>query len=102
MIRRIENMKQMVGFLTICFALTAFSQIVQKPGDLHTLLDPIRQKHDLPALAGAIVTSHGLITAGAVGVRKYETDTPVTINDEFHLGSDTKAMTARFLPCWFR
>jgi CubicO group peptidase (beta-lactamase class C family) len=38
-----------------------------------------------------------LSAVGAVGVRKYGTDTPVTINDQFHLGSDTKAMTATML-----
>jgi CubicO group peptidase (beta-lactamase class C family) len=35
-----------------------------------------------------------IIAAGAVGVRVYGTDLGVTINDRFHLGSDTKAMTA--------
>jgi CubicO group peptidase (beta-lactamase class C family) len=65
--------------------------------NLDSLLEPIRRKFDLPALAGAIVTSKGLVAAGAVGVRKYGTDTPVTINDQFHLGSDTKAMTATML-----
>ncbi|HEY6339563.1 MAG TPA: serine hydrolase domain-containing protein [Candidatus Sulfotelmatobacter sp.] len=67
------------------------------PESLNSLLDPIRQKYDLPALAGAIVTSKGLVASGAVGVRKYGTDTPITIDDQFHLGSDTKAMTATML-----
>jgi CubicO group peptidase (beta-lactamase class C family) len=65
--------------------------------DLTSLLTPILQKHSLPALAGAIVTSKGLLAVGAVGVRKSGTDTPVTINDHFHLGSNTKAMTATLL-----
>jgi CubicO group peptidase (beta-lactamase class C family) len=67
------------------------------PENLNSLLDPVRQQYDLPALAGAIVTSKGLVAAGAVGVRKYGTDTPVAIDDQFHLGSDTKAMTATML-----
>jgi CubicO group peptidase (beta-lactamase class C family) len=67
------------------------------PENLDSILAPIRQKYDLPALAGAVVTSHGLIAVGAVGVRKYGSDTPVTVNDQFHLGSDTKAMTATLL-----
>ena len=67
------------------------------PENLNSLLEPILKKYDLPALAGAIVTSNGLSAVGAVGVRKYGTDTPVTINDQFHLGSDTKAMTATML-----
>jgi CubicO group peptidase (beta-lactamase class C family) len=32
-----------------------------------------------------------------VGVRKYGADSPVTVDDQFHLGSDTKAMTATLL-----
>jgi len=67
------------------------------PENLSALLEPILKKYDLPALAGAIVTSKGLTAVGAVGVRKYGTDTPVTVNDQFHLGSDTKAMTATLL-----
>ncbi|MFZ0821946.1 MAG: serine hydrolase domain-containing protein [Candidatus Acidiferrales bacterium] len=65
--------------------------------DLDPLIEPIVHKHDLPAMAAAIVTSDGIEAVGAFGVRKYGTDTPVTINDEFHLGSDTKAMTATIL-----
>jgi hypothetical protein len=67
------------------------------PENLNSLLEPLLKKYDLPALAAAIVTSKGLSAVGAVGVRKYGTDTPVTINDQFHLGSDTKAMTATML-----
>lgn len=73
------------------------SQNPPAPENLNSLLEPILKKYDLPALAGAIVTSKGLIAVGAVGVRKYGTNTPVTINDQFHLGSDTKAMTATVL-----
>jgi len=65
--------------------------------DLASLLGTIRQKHNLPALAGAIVTSRGLLAASAVGVRKYGTNILVTINDQFHLGSNAKAMTATLL-----
>ena len=35
-----------------------------------------------------------IIASGAVGVRALGRDVPVTIDDRFHLGSDTKAMTA--------
>jgi CubicO group peptidase (beta-lactamase class C family) len=34
------------------------------------------------------------IASGAVGTRVDGADIPVTIDDRFHLGSDTKAMTA--------
>ena len=35
-----------------------------------------------------------LIASGAVGTRRAGTNDPVTIDDRFHIGSDTKAMTA--------
>jgi CubicO group peptidase (beta-lactamase class C family) len=61
---------------------------------LADLLEPIRKKHDVPALAAAVVNYDGAIAVAAVGVRKRGDDTPVTADDKFHLGSDTKAMTA--------
>jgi CubicO group peptidase (beta-lactamase class C family) len=69
----------------------------ETPPGLRSTLESIRRKYELPALAGAIVTSQGLVAAEVVGVRKYGKDTPATINDQFHLGSDTKAMTATLL-----
>jgi len=69
-----------------------------KPGlsadDIRGLLEPIRAEYRLPAMAGAVITSKGLLAMGAVGVRKAGTDIHVTENDLWHLGSDTKAMTA--------
>lgn len=60
---------------------------------LDDVLEPLRAKHGLPALAGAVV-SKGQIAAAAVGARLLNTGKKVTVNDRFHLGSDTKAMTA--------
>lgn len=61
---------------------------------LKPLLESIRTKYGLPALAGGIVTTAGLERAAVTGVRKIGGDTPVTVDDLWHLGSDTKAMTA--------
>jgi CubicO group peptidase (beta-lactamase class C family) len=52
------------------------------------------KRYDLPALAAAVVRDGTVIAAGAVGTRRVGSSIPVTINDRFHLGSDTKAMTA--------
>jgi len=90
----------MTTLLAVVMAV-ALPAVPNAPDDLNSLLEPIRTKYDLPALAGAIVTSKGLAAVGAVGVRKYGTNTPVTINDQFHLGSDTKAMTATLLAMLF-
>jgi CubicO group peptidase (beta-lactamase class C family) len=64
---------------------------------LDELLEPIRKKHNLPALAGAVVTTKGAVAVGAVGVRKRGVEVPVTADDQFHIGSDTKAMTATMI-----
>jgi len=88
-----------LGVALCALAVTPISSLDSPtiPENLNSLLDPILKKYDLPGLAAAIVTSKGLSAVGAVGVRKYGTDTPVTIDDQFHLGSDTKAMTATML-----
>lgn len=64
------------------------------------LLEPLLRQHDLPALAAAVVTSRGLEASGAVGVRKRGTEVGVSTNDLWHLGSDTKAMTATLVGKW--
>ena len=64
---------------------------------LATLLDSLRYALDLPALAGAIITTDGVIDAQAVGCRRYAGAMNVTNNDRFHLGSNTKAVTAVLL-----
>ena len=61
---------------------------------LNATLEPYLSRYDLPALAAAVVRDGRVVAAGAVGTRRVGTQTPVTINDRFHLGSDTKAMTA--------
>src|SRR5215472_3788454 len=87
-----------ISLLVLCAVATGSSlQAAPSAEDLRSLLEPILGKHDLPALAGAIVTSKGLQAVGVVGVRKYGTTAAATINDQFHLGSDTKAMTATLL-----
>ena len=61
---------------------------------LDAFLESVRANYALPALAAAVVKDGEVIASGAVGVRALGTDVPVTIDDRFHLGSDTKAMTA--------
>lgn len=93
-------MRILIIFVVLAIGICAGfirAPVTASPQDLNSLLTPILQKHDLPALAGAIITSDGIVGQGAVGVRKYGTNTPVTTGDEFHLGSDTKAMTATII-----
>lgn len=62
--------------------------------ELRRLLDSTRTASGVPALAVAIVTTDGVPFVEAVGMRKLGDPTPVTRDDRFHIGSDTKAMTA--------
>src|SRR5947207_11583533 len=62
--------------------------------DVRDTLEGIRAKHDLPALATAVVLGGRTVAVAAVGVRKYGEQVPVTARDQFHIGSDTKSMTA--------
>ncbi len=56
-------------------------------------LQEIATRHHLPAIA--VYASHGgTVREAAWGVRKLGDPTPVALTDRWHLGSDTKAMTA--------
>jgi CubicO group peptidase (beta-lactamase class C family) len=61
---------------------------------LDNALHPYLDAYGLPALAAAVAVKGEIAAAGAVGVRRVGTSIPVTLNDRFHIGSDTKAMTA--------
>jgi len=61
---------------------------------LARLLEPIREQYDLPALGALIMINGKIVAADVVGTRKYGGRVRATVDDRFHLGSDTKAMTA--------
>jgi CubicO group peptidase (beta-lactamase class C family) len=63
---------------------------------LDDVLEPIRLKYGLPALAAAVAKDGRIIAIGAVGTRVLGAEIPVAVDDRFHIGSDTKAMTATF------
>jgi CubicO group peptidase (beta-lactamase class C family) len=58
------------------------------------MLDAVRARYDLPALAVVVLQDGKTVEREAVGLRKSGDPTPVTMDDRFHLGSNTKAMTA--------
>lgn len=62
--------------------------------EVTALLEPILRDRGVPALAAALIMTEGIVAFGAVGYRKRGEDVPVTLADQWHLGSDTKAMTA--------
>jgi CubicO group peptidase (beta-lactamase class C family) len=79
----------------ISFAIAAFAVT---PGagaeDVSGLLAPIRERHNVPALAAAAVRGNELIAIGATGVREQGALASATVDDKWHIGSCTKSMTA--------
>ena len=80
-------------------ALGVAPEFCPEVGDTNVtrLLRPIRQKYNVPAMSAVVVTSKGIEFSGAVGVRKRGTETPVMLDDLWHLGSDGKAMTSTLI-----
>ena len=78
-------------------ALVGTEAVADGTREVAEALEAIRLRHDVPALAGAIVTTGGLDRAAAVGTRRRGDDAPATTNDLWHLGSCTKAMTAALM-----
>ncbi len=88
--------------LTLLCALAAiFVCCWISPARAQDVLDSMLKTHleqnGLPALAAAVTHNGKILAAGAVGTRRIGHRIPVTLNDRFHLGSNTKAMTALLL-----
>ena len=58
------------------------------------MLETIRRKHNLPALAIAVIVNGKIVATNAVGFRINGDPDKVMVDDKFHLGSITKPMTA--------
>lgn len=74
--------------------LAAPSALAQAADPLQVQLEALRTSAGIPALGGAIVTRDGLLWSGVTGVRRQGDTAPVPLSDRWHLGSNTKAMTA--------
>jgi len=57
------------------------------------LLEEIRQKEDLPAIAASVIIDGKIIAKAAVGTRKYGTQNWATVDDKFLIASCSKAFT---------
>ena len=71
----------------------ADAQIRGSNASLDPILRPYLTRYRLPAVAAAVVSKGKIVASGAVGTRRAGTDSPVSVEDRFHIGSDTKAMT---------
>lgn len=63
-------------------------------GRLAELADWARASQEVPAMAVVVVRNGQIVESAAVGRRSINNPTPVTLDDQWHLGSMTKSMTA--------
>ncbi len=69
--------------------------LLQSPArDVSELLSDIQKKNDVPGLVALALRGNEVTALGAAGVRQRGAEEKVTVDDQFHLGSCTKAMTA--------
>ncbi len=80
--------------LPVVGACPAMAVVRQTDAAAEAALDAVFAEAAPPALAAGIVTREGLVWAGVRGVRRAGADDPATLDDRWHLGSNTKAMTA--------
>jgi len=88
-------------FLIIVLSVGGHSEILYahsgRSKNLLSVLEPIRKKYNLPAIAAAVILNGRTVGLGATGLRKVGSDVKVTSEDKFHLGSCTKTMTATLI-----
>ncbi len=63
-------------------------------GDLSNYLEAYRQAYRLPAMAAAVVDTNGIVAIGVAGERRSGSEAEVTLEDQWHIGSSAKSMTA--------
>jgi len=78
----------------ICVFAVTVDAAVPPAKDVSALLDPVIRKHNVPGMAAAVVQDGEVVAAGVAGVRTRGKPDKIAIGDRFHIGSDTKAITA--------
>ncbi len=58
------------------------------------LISKARRKFNIPAIVVTVMNSNGLQTVQLDGVRQFDTDEAITLNDFFHIGSCSKSVLA--------
>src|SRR5206468_2462582 len=74
--------------------LAAATQPATPPKDVSALLAPVVRKYDVPGMAAAVVQGGETVAVGVAGVRTRGKPDRIAAADRFHIGSDTKAITA--------
>ena len=90
-----SNSRQRSIFLTILPLLIAsLPTCLYAFKDFSDDLAEIARRHKIPGIASIAVTDSGITASGVAGMRKNGGREKITLDDKFHIGSNTKAMTA--------
>lgn len=81
----------MLGLLLGCRTPDAEISSEQRTERLEQLLTELKDHHNIPAI---VVDSNHVIDSLTIGRRNIHGEEPATSDDSFHLGSNTKAVTA--------
>ena len=94
-------MRRWMSLLSFCLscqrvppAPAAKPHSIPEVADYSERLAPLRDELQVPALGGAVLDASGLRGLGVAGLRQVDGEESVQAGDIWHLGSDTKAMTA--------
>jgi CubicO group peptidase (beta-lactamase class C family) len=83
-----------IALTVLCLIPVTVHATTPPPKDVSPLVTPIIQKYDVPGMAVAVVQSGETVALGVAGVRARGKPDKIATDDRFHIGSDTKAMTA--------
>ncbi|MEM0895567.1 MAG: serine hydrolase domain-containing protein [Verrucomicrobiota bacterium] len=64
------------------------------PENISPELEKLLDDSQIPAMAAAVIVDGDIVAIGATGIRKVGDRKEVEVDDKFHLGSNTKSMTA--------
>jgi CubicO group peptidase (beta-lactamase class C family) len=71
--------------------------VSEEPGVADSILSAVRSGYGIPGMVAAVIRSDRITGLTASGVRRLGRTAPVTVDDRFHLGSNTKAITATLI-----
>lgn len=86
--RTLKNMRKITTFLFITITTVCFGQKTIQ------FADSIRKVYTIPEINYAVIDSKNTLEIAAIGKHSSELSDTATLNDRFHIGSNTKAMTA--------
>lgn len=81
-------MKKLTILLFLSFTVLCFGQQASQ------FADSIRITYNIPELSYAVIDSKTILEIATLGKHSIELTDTATLNDRFHIGSNTKAMTA--------